>query len=170
MELRSELSKKYLAEALIELMKNKNFEKITNKDITKKAGLGDITIYRNFNSKEEIIKYYLDEVTNEFIESKKVSYDPNHFKEYLTLLFTHLKNNEDIGLLLYKANCIHFIKDEFDKIFFNKAKSLEEQYNYYFISGGLYNIYYNWLVNGCIETPEEIANMFMNFYILKGNE
>lgn len=169
MELQSDISKKYIADALILLMKKKDYNKITNKEITDKAGLSHITIYRNFNNKDEIIKYYLDEITNEFIKSKQASYDPNHFREYLIVLFTHLKDKEDIGLLLYKANCIHFIKDEFDKIFSNKAKTLEEQYNYYFISGGLYNIYYYWLVNGCKETPKEIADMFMNFYILKGN-
>lgn len=167
MELQSEISKKYIAEALILLMKKKEYSKITNKEITDKAGLSHITIYRNFKNKDEIIKYYLDEITNEFIESKKVNYDPNHFKEYLIILFTHLKDKEDIGLLLYKANCIHFIKDEFDKIFFNKAKSLKEQYNYFFISGGLYNVYYNWLISGCKETPEELADMFMDFFTLK---
>lgn len=167
MELQREISKKYIAEALILLMKKKEYSKITNKEITDKAGLSHITIYRNFKNKDEIIKYYLDEITNEFIESKKVNYDPNHFKEYLIILFTHLKDKEDIGLLLYKANCIHFIKDEFDKIFFNKAKSLKEQYNYFFISGGLYNVYYNWLISGCKETPEELADMFMDFFTLK---
>lgn len=169
MELQSDISKKDIADALILLMKKKDYSKITNKEITDKAGLSHITIYRNFKNKDEIIKYYLDDITNEFIKRKKVNYDPNHFREYLIVLFTHLKDKEDIGLLLYKANCIHFIKEEFDKIFFNKAKTLKEQYNYYFISGGLYNIYYNWLINGCKETPEEIADMFMNFYILKGN-
>lgn len=167
MELQSEISKKYIADALILLMKNKDFSKITNKDITDKAGYSHITIYRNFKSKEDIIKFYLDEITKEFIKKKKVNFDPNHFKEYLIVLFTHLKEKEDIGLLLYKANLIHLIKDEFDKIFYNKAKNKKEQYNYYFISGGLYNIYYHWISNGCKESPEEIAVMFMDFYIKK---
>lgn len=164
MELQSNVSKKYLAEALILLMKKKDYTKITNKDITDKAGLSHITYYRNFKNKEEIIKYYLDEITNEFIKNKKVDYNPNFFKDYIITLFTHLKEKEEIGLLLYKANCIHFIKDEFDKIFYNKAKNKKEEYNYCFISGGLYNIYYNWLINGCIETPEELALMFMDFF------
>lgn len=169
MELKSEQSKKYLAESLIYLMNKKEFSKITNKDITDKAGLAEITIYRNFKSKDDIIRFYLDDITNEFINKKKVDYDPNHFKEYLIVLFTHLKEKENIGLLLYKSNLIYLIKDEFDKIFYNKAKNRKEQYNYYFISGGLYNIYYNWLINGCKESPDEIANMFMDFYILKEN-
>lgn len=169
MELRSEQSKKYLAESLIYLMGKKEFSKITNKEITNRAGLAAITIYRNFKSKNEIIKYYLDDITNEFIRKKKVDYNPNHFKEYLIALFTHLKEKEDIGILLYKANMIHLIKDEFDKIFYDKAKNKKEQYNNYFVSGGLYNIYYNWLICGCKETPKEIADMFMDFYILKGD-
>lgn len=167
MELQSNLSKKYLAEALILLMKKKEYNKITNKEITDKAGLSHITIYRNFKNKDEILKYYVDEITNEFIKRKQVNYDPNNFRNYLITLFTHLKDKEDIGILLYKANCIHYIKDEFDKIFYSKAQNKKEQYNYYFISGGLYNVYYNWLVNGCEETPKEIADMFMDFYILK---
>lgn len=169
MELQSDISKKDIADALILLMKKKDYNKITNKEITDKAGLSHITIYRNFKNKDEILKYYLDLITNDFIKSKQVNYDPKHFREYLITLFTHLKEKEDIGILLYKANCIHYIKDEFDKILNNKAQNKKEQYNYYFISGGLYNIYYIWLVNGCIETPIEIADMFMDFYIQKGN-
>lgn len=169
MELQSDISKRDIADALILLMKKKEYSKITNKEITDKAGLSHITIYRNFKNKDEILKYYLDEITNEFIKNKKVNYSPDNFRDYLITLFTHLKEKEDIGMLLYKANCIHFIKDEFDKIFFNKAITKKEQYNYFFISGGLYNIYYNWLTNHCKETPTEIADMFMDFYILKGN-
>jgi len=168
MELQSDISKKYITDALILLMKKKNYNKITNKEITDKAGLSHITIYRNFKNKDEILKFYVDEITNDFIKRKQIHYDPNNFREYLIILFTHLKEKEDIGLLLYKANCIHYIKDEFDKIFFRKAQNTKEQYHYYFISGGLYNIYYNWLVHGCKESPQEIADMFMDFYILKG--
>lgn len=169
MELQSDISKKDIAEALILLMKKKDYSKITNKEITDKAGLSHITIYRNFKSKDEIIKYYLDLITNEFIKNKKVNYNPDNFKEYLIVLFTHLREKKEICDILYKANLIYLIKDEFDRIFYNKAKSKNEQYNYCFISGGLYNVFYNWLIHDCKETPKEIANMFMNFYILKGD-
>lgn len=166
MELKSDLSKKYIAEALIYLMKKKDFNSITNKEITDKAGLSHITYYRNFTSKDEIIKYYLDNITDEFIEKKKVDYDKKNFKNYIIILFEHLKEKEDIGLLLYKSNLIHYIKDEFDRIFFNKAHNKKEMYHFCFVSGGLYNIYYNWLINGCVESPEELANIFMDFFTL----
>ena len=154
---------------LLELLQKKRLKDISISYLCDKAEVGRASFYRNFKSKDEIVKHYIDEITNNFIKNKKVNYSPNNFKEYLIILFTHLKENEDIGLLLYKADLIHIIKDEFDKIFYSKANSTKEEYNYYFISGGLYNIYYYWLINGAKETPLELANMFMDFYILKGN-
>ena len=171
MELQSDRSKKDIADALISLMKKKNFDKITNKDITDRAGLSHITIYRNFKNKDEIIKYYLDELTDSFIKESKILYDSNNFSSYIEKLFNHLEKNKDIGVLLYKANMIHHLKDEFDRIFINKAqKENVEPYHYYFLSGGLYNIYYFWIKNGCKETPIELANKFNNFYITKGSK
>lgn len=162
-------SKGYIVEALLYLMKKEKFENITITDIAKKAGVNRITFYRNFNSKEEILKCYLDDVTDNFIQTSKILYTPDDFQSYITNLFTHLEKNRDIGTLLYKSNMIHFLKDEFDRIFLAKAKNPNEIYNYAFVSGGLYNLYYYWIKNDFKETPQELSNMFKDFYILKGD-
>lgn len=164
-----EQSKNEIAESLLSLMKKKEFSTITNKDITDNAGLSHITIYRHFNSKDNIIKYYLDNITDNFIKTSKIVYTPNNFTNYIIKLFTHLENYKDIGILLYNANMIHYLKDEFDRIFLSKAQNVNEEYHYAFVSGGLYNIYYHWIKNNCKETPEELANIFNDFYILKGD-
>ncbi len=169
MELQSELSKKYIAEALISLMKKKDYTSITNKEITDKAGLSHITIYRNFKSKDDIIKYYLNNITDTFIKTSKIIYTPNDFTNYITKLFTHLEKNKDVAILLYQANMIHYLKDEFDRIFLAKAKNSNETYHYAFVSGGLYNLYYYWIKNNFREPPQELANIFNNFYISKGD-
>lgn len=166
---RIEQSKQDIAESLIYLMKKKDFSSITNKDITDKAGLSHITIYRHFHNKEEIIKYYLDNITDNFIKTSKIKYSPNDFKGYVIKLFIHLEKNKDISILLYKANMFHYLKDEFDRIFLAKATNKNEKYHYAFISGGLYNVYYYWIKNNCKETPQELAEIFNDFYILKGD-
>ena len=129
------------------------------------------TMLFRFSSKlkDEIIKYYLDSITDEYINTSKISFNPNDFKRYITKLFTHLEINKDTGILLYKANMIHYLKDEFDRIFLSKGANEIEKYHYTFISGGLYNLYYYWIKNNCKETPTELANMFKDFYILKGD-
>ena len=50
------LAKDYIIEALLQLLKKHSFEDITVTDIANKAGVTRVTFYRNFNSKEEIIK------------------------------------------------------------------------------------------------------------------
>lgn len=80
-----------------------------------------------------------------------------------------MKKNKDLGYLLYNANIIYFLKDEFDRIFLAKANDHNEEYHYAFISGGLYNLYYYWIKNNCKETPQELAKIFNGFYILKGD-
>ena len=64
---------------------------------------------------------------------------------------------------------IHYLKDKFDRIFLAKGTTQTQKYHYAFISGGLYNLYYYWIKNNCKETPNELANMFNDFYILKGD-
>ena len=169
MDTRIEQSKQLIAESLISLMKKKNFNLITNKDITNKAGLSHVTIYRHFKSKDEIIKYYLDYITDKFVQTSKILYNPDDFNAYLIKLFTHLEKNKELEILLYKSNMIHYLKDEFDRIFLAKATNFDEKYHYAFISGGLYNLYYYWIKNDCKESPQELSKIFNDFYILKGD-
>lgn len=165
MEPKNEQSKRDIAKALISLMREEDYAKITNKDITDRAKLSHITYYRNFKSKDEIIQYYLYDITDSFIERTKVNYDMLPFHDYLVILFTHLYEQRELGELLLSVGFIHYVKDEFDRIFSAKAKSHNELYSRYFVAGGLYNLYYVWLKNGCKESPEELADLFMDFRV-----
>lgn len=162
-------AKNYIVESLLYLMKKEKFENITVTNIAKKAGVNRITFYRNFNSKEEVLKCYLDSITDNFIKTSKIVYTPDDFTSYLIKLFTHLERYKDIGILLYQSNMVHFLKDEFDRIFLAKAKKANETYHYAFLSGGFYNIYYYWIKNDFKENPQDLANIFNNFYISKGD-
>lgn len=166
---KSTQSKEAISNSLMQLLKEKEYFKITIQDIVDRAKVSRMAFYRNFNDKDEIIKYYLDNITDNFIKSSKIIYDPNNFSTYIIKLFTHLENNKDIGILLYKANMIHYLKNEFDRIFLSKANSQSEEYHSAFLSGGLYNIYYYWIKNNCKETPKQLSAIFTEFYILKGN-
>lgn len=100
----------------------------------------------------------MESITNEFLNSTNLSYDPNEFNEYIMILFNHLLSNKELGFILKESNLIYYVKDLFDRFFYNKSNSVKEQYNYYFISGGIYNIYYYyWLVSGCKERFEKLA-------------
>lgn len=75
MELRSEHSKNDLADALVMLMQKTDYSKISIQDIVDKAGLSRMAYYRNFASKDEVLIFYLDRVTDQFIQETKVDFD-----------------------------------------------------------------------------------------------
>lgn len=159
-ELRSDISKNDLADALVLLLQKKEYRKISIQDIVDRAGLSRMAYYRNFESKDDILRFYLDKITDRFIEETQIDYDTLELSEYITILFTHLERWADFCKLLLKYDLLHFVKNEFDRIFKAKAKNFDEQYTYSFIAGGLFNVFNQWLIRDCKETPAELAQIF----------
>ena len=63
----SEKSKLWMEEALLQLMEKKEFATITVTDICEKAGISRLTFYRNFEVKEDILRFHFDKVFQEYI-------------------------------------------------------------------------------------------------------
>ena len=61
-------SKQWILEALLKLMEEKNYEKITIKELTARADLDRKTFYRNFRSKEEVLYLQLQELCDLYIQ------------------------------------------------------------------------------------------------------
>lgn len=157
MELRSELSKKYLADSLILLMKKKEFDKITNKDITNKAGLSDITIYRNFKTKEEIIKYYLknlfDSWHDNWQDSGNIGYQ----------IFSFFWMNKDFINLLYKAKLQYLLIDKILELHDYKKEDPDAiAYSKVTVAYLIFGWCDEWYKRGMKNTPEEMAQYFNN--------
>lgn len=155
MELRSDLSKKYIAEALVLLMKKKEYSSITNKDITDKAGLSHITIYRNFNSKDEILKYYLSGIFEEW----KLEWNDNNNIAYN--IFTFFQKNKEIIDLLYKAHLEYFLIDNILSCCDYKEEDINVvAYAKVTVAYLIFGWCNEWYKRGMIETPEEMAKLF----------
>ena len=72
---RKEFTKRCLAEALIELLKEHEYHEISINDITNKSGFSRMSYYRNFKSVDEILDYFLDIKTTEHIENTNLNFD-----------------------------------------------------------------------------------------------
>ena len=150
-------AKDYIIESLLTLMKKKDYQSITITDITNKAGVNRVTFYRNFNSKDDIIKIWLRDTTDSFIKTSNISYPNNPIEEYFTKLFTHLEKYKEETTLIYNAGLINLLKLEFENTFLENNKKKYDDYKSYFIIGGIFNIYYYLLINGYRETPKELS-------------
>ena len=153
---------KYITDALFSLMKKKDYNNISITEICEKAGTGRMSFYRNFESKEDIIKKWITTTTDNFLKESDISYKNDSTKDYFIKLFTHLEKYKTEAYLIYQANLFNLLKNEFDNKLINLHQKEYENYKSYFIAGGIFNVYYFWLINGSKENPEELANKMVN--------
>ena len=153
---------KYITDALFSLMKKKDYNNISITEICEKAGTGRMSFYRNFDSKEDIIKKWISNTTNNFLSNSDISYKNDSTKDYFTKLFTHLEKYKEEAYSIYKANLFNLLKAEFDDKLINLHQKEYENYKSYFIAGGIFNIYYFWLINGSKESPKELAEKLVD--------
>lgn len=154
---REMLASEYITEALFELMTEKEYSEITVTDIAKKAKVSRISFYRSFETKEDIIRKRLHTITDSFIAESGISFKNDSLQDYIITLFEHLLKEREIGTTLQNAGMLYMVNDEFERIFAQNYSNNYSVYKIRFVSGGLFNIYRYWLVNGCRETPDELA-------------
>lgn len=86
-------SQTWLVQALLELMQEKPYSKITIKELTERSDLSRQTFYQVFQSREEIIEYHLDCLFEKYlqeIQSLKISSTEGLAK----IVFSFARQNE----------------------------------------------------------------------------
>lgn len=156
---RSRFTKDCIVQALLKLMDEQPFSSISIQNIVDAAGVSRMAYYRNFDSKEDILRYHIENVTKDYL-SRTEDFKPKNFQEHLQLLFDYLLEQKELGLKLIKAGMISLSKEAFDRGLLAYAKDTKSYYNLCFLSGGLFNMYSFWLDNGCKETPKQLSRYF----------
>lgn len=146
--------------ALLEMMQEQPFDSITYGDLAKRAGVSRNAIYRNYLSKEDILKQYLRRTTDKFLQSIHRDMD---YKSYLIRLFQHLAKTKDVGSLLLKEGKSNLLYEAFllmKNRYHIEDDHIREYYDYYRI-GGIYCVYLRWLETDCKETPEKLCDIVL---------
>ncbi|MGI5888378.1 MAG: TetR/AcrR family transcriptional regulator [Oscillospiraceae bacterium] len=151
--------KESLGIALVQLLKEKELSRITVSELAEKAGVGRVSFYRNFGTKDNLLRYVIGNITDGFIKNSGIDLKDPLSKESLTKLYSHLYDYREVTPLLIRDHRMDFVKDQFDRILIDPDSSYREKYLSSFLSGALYNVYCAWAKGGFIETPEEIADI-----------
>ena len=147
----------YITQALLLLMRRKDYHDISVTALCEKAGTTRMSFYRSFESKEDVLAKYITRITAEFIEKTGISYERDTTQEYFVKLLTHMKAQQWFCEALLRAGLIYLVKDEFDRVFLRVYAGKYDAYKSSFLAGGIYNVFLFWLTNGCPETPEALA-------------
>ncbi len=146
--------KECITKALIELMENKPLEDITITELVKKAGVGRVSFYRNFESKEDVLRKQLDGLLEEWGEDYNSRNDPAYFSESL---LNHYYRNKDFFLLLYRHGLSNLMYESIRQVMkIDESESNIQRYAKSTIAGLIFGAVDEWMRLGMKETPQEI--------------
>lgn len=161
---RSSYTKKRLVESLLKLMKKgKRFDDISIQDIVEEGGFSRMAYYRNFKTKADILRYHFDVITEDFIKETNTDFYKMPLEEYLTSVFSYLFNNRELSKTLLETRLFDYVKEQFDLKLIKTAHTEEERIRFIYFAGGLFNIYYHWLLSDGKQTPQEIAKIVADY-------
>lgn len=166
-------SKMYLTEALLELMEEKSYESISIKELADKAQLARRTFYTNFETKDDILRYHLNTLVNEYVQILQ-KYESLTSKDIATEYFNYWFSHKSLICTL-KKNKLPILLEVFEE-FLNNMSSLliiknqrfnDSELEYYdavFVSGGLWNMLNVWVDNDFKKNPEDLTNIFLKIF------
>ena len=160
-DLRIIKTNKILFDALLKLMKKKNFEKIKISDICEEALINRSTFYAHYEDKYELLMALFEEQKISLLEKLENNENTNFSKEYLmellNIIINHIDDNRDIYSAILSNNrngiLIDFLIDVIERDVSDKLKDNNDIKNsnlpldiiVKFYSGGLINIGMSWL-------------------------
>lgn len=148
----------HLTEAMLTLLAEKPISDITISELCDLAEVGRTSFYRNFDTKEAILKAYLARLFQAWQEEwKKETACP--FSRVIHLLFSHLEANLDVYRLIYDRGLIGLVKDLFlDAFGFDPAQDVIPAYSSAYVAFLLYGWVEVWFRRGMKETAAELAD------------
>ena len=131
----NEFVKECITTALLKMLKEQDFSDITITDLVKKAGVSRISFYRNYESKEDVLRKHI----HLLLKAWGKRYEGVDGTVLIEAIFTHYQENSDLYILLYKRGLSHIsLQSLKDVCGPRQEQNNKAAYTSAFISGGLY--------------------------------
>lgn len=150
----------HITDALLKLLKDKPIGDISISELCDLAVIGRASFYRNFESKEDILRRYINEIFKEWTDDAGKK-ENRPLSELLGLLFGHFEKHRDFYSLLNERNLIYLLKDAIIGLCGPKPEHGKvEAYARAYVAYALYGWIELWFQRGMLESAEEIVGMF----------
>lgn len=171
-DLRIRRTYKLLTDALMSLMQEKAFEKITVIEICSRAMVHRATFYKYFEDKYQLLDYCVYEIGEGFNANEAHAEPVKSCREYFLRLVRYLLNefetHRDMYITILKRNSgDYLIRKIQEKITFSMCEKFKEiddpavsvprDMLAYFYSGACINVLYWWLENGHDTSVEDVV-------------
>lgn len=150
-------TEEYITEALFLLMEKREYSSISITDISKKAGVSRISFYRNFTSKDEVLKRYLEKSFKDWKTHWEESGDTNIAYQ----IFKFFDEQRRVIQLLYQANLQFLLIDHILLACgYQKGGNKIECYAKSTVAYIIFGWCNEWYLQGMNQTPEEMVKLF----------
>ena len=145
----------HINEALLGLLKEKSLNEISISEICETAGVGRMSFYRNYESKEDVIKKQLLQLIQEWEKDYEGKNDSTYFSD---TVLRHYYKHKDFYLLLDNQGLSNMILEALRvSVKLEEANNNLERYAKSMIAGMIWGWVDEWMRQGMPETPEEIV-------------
>lgn len=157
---RSTYVQKQIISATLKLFYCKDWAKISISEIIKEARVSRNSFYRNFGSRENILKAHLEELSQEWFVG---AFDEStlSFSEKMKIIFAHCEKNKDFYKRLNDQGLLYLFKDILtEAVDFDPKSSAGEAYMKSYVVYMLYGWIETWLRRDMKENADDIACLF----------
>ena len=155
-EMRNSYVLNHITEAMVELLKEKEMSNISISELCDKAQIGRTSFYRNFESKEAIVEFIIERKIDEW-DSSRDKESEEGISQFFGQLTGHLKENEELYLLLEKRGLLHSLLN---------VPTIEDSnvwaYTKAFIAYGTFGWLQAWISRGMQESAEEMTQLLLS--------
>lgn len=164
------LARECMVAALMELLKEKPLSAITISELTQRAGVSRMTYYRNYQTKEDIFSFYLDDVLEQYREdSSNMPRTSTYFDiDNMVHYFSYLKKYEGFLESVFSSGLEHIFLQAITRYIMETwqkpGDSIEDYYTLQAFAGSLYTLYISWYKGGSKESPRTMAEILNRIY------
>lgn len=164
---------------LLNLLKEKDYSEIQMKEIAEAANVGRRTLYRYFQTKDDIVRFIADSLMDEFADAL-LENNAAGLLQTSEVYFTFWEKNIEIFHCLDNSHLLHYIEDDLAEYIMQVAlktkykdtnmnleqmlekTSQENLYGFYFTIAGYWDLTKRWMKEENRKTPKEISQLIFN--------
>lgn len=170
-----EYTKQCIYDALMSLMEGKELGELTITEITRRAGVSRMAYYRNFESKEDILRSYLDDLFLNYVNTLRINGDFS-FQSFILTALGIFRKHHTLMSEIKKENLESMLINQFEgyldmlsSVIYREIHSESGYLSYYssFLAGGVANLILRWIGEGMLQSDAQMQRMIMDFVNLE---
>ncbi|MCD8126476.1 MAG: TetR/AcrR family transcriptional regulator [Clostridiales bacterium] len=160
------ISRECLRTALIQLLSEEEFQKISVTELTKRAGVSRATFYRNYGTKEGLLEEIVDKIAADIQALLQTAGTAGDAYQSALQFFRRLKEKDNVtrGMMSFRISLSMVLA--MPPLTERKTPHTDAKTHYWRLAfdGAVINITKDWVVNGMQQSPEEMADIYVTLF------